>query len=97
MKNMTIPSQKIADFCRLYHIRKLALFGSILRDDFSPVSDVDVLVEFDPEHIPGLEFFRMQDELSAIIKRSVDLHTPKSLSRFFRDQVIAEAELVYEE
>jgi len=58
-----IPRDAIADFCRRHHIRKLALFGSVLRDDFQPASDVDVLVEFDPQHIPGLAFFEMEGEL----------------------------------
>jgi predicted nucleotidyltransferase len=71
------------------------LFGSALRDDFRADSDVDVLVEFDPAHIPGLEFFSMQDELSAMLGRKVDLNTPKFLSPYFRDEVLAEAEVLY--
>lgn len=74
---------------------RLALFGSVLRDSFRPDSDVDVLVEFDPAHIPGLEFFSMQEELSAILGRKVDLNTPKFLSPYFRDEVLAEAEVLY--
>ena len=79
-----IPEDKIADFCRRHHIRKLALFGSILRDDFGPDSDIDVLVEFDPEHIPGLAFFGMEEELSQILGRKVDLNTKEWLSPYFR-------------
>ena len=82
-------------FCRRHHIRRLALFGSVLRDDFSPESDVDVLVEFEPGQVPGLAFFSMEEELSTILGRKVDLNTPGFLSRYFRDQVLAEAENQY--
>lgn len=93
----TIPFSKkqIAAFCRRHHIRRLSLFGSVLRDDFRPDSDVDVLVESESGHTPGFEFISIQDELSAIFGRTVDLHTPASLSRYFRDEVIAEAEDQY--
>lgn len=94
-ENVSIPEDKIADFCRRHHIRRLALFGSVLRDDFGPESDVDVLVEFDPGHVPGLAFFAMEAELSEIIGRKVDLNTPGFLSRYFRDRVLAEAEDQY--
>jgi len=90
-----IPKEKIAEFCRKHHIRKLALFGSVLRKDFRPGSDVDVLVEFEPEHVPGLAFFSMEEELSKILGYRVDLNTPQFLSRYFRDSVIAEAEVQY--
>lgn len=82
-------------FCRRNHIRRLSLFGSVLRADFGPDSDVDVLVEFEPDKVPGLAFFRMQAELSEILGRRVDLNTPGFLSKYFRDQVLEEAELVY--
>ncbi len=95
MSKLNIPSSLLADFCKQYHIRRLSLFGSVLREDFGSESDVDVLVEFDPEHIPGFVFFRIQEELTALLGRKVDLHTPKSLSRYFRDQVQEEAELQY--
>ena len=91
-----IPMDEIADFCRRHYIRRLALFGSVLRDDFGPDSDVDVLVEFDPEHIPGLAFFGMQDELTAILGRQVDLNTPGFISPYFRDKVQAEAVVLYD-
>ena len=91
-----LPRQQLIDFCRRNHIRKLALFGSALRDDFSPNSDLDLLVEFDPDHTPGLAFFAMQDELSALLGRPVDLNTPNFLSPHFRDQVLAQAEVLYE-
>jgi predicted nucleotidyltransferase len=90
-----IPAEQIRDFCRRHHIRKLALFGSVLRDDFLPSSDVDVIVEFEPGHVPGLDFFSMQDELSAILGRTADLNTPGFLSNHFRDRVLADAEVQY--
>lgn len=85
----------IAEFCRRHHVRSFALFGSVLRDDFGPESDIDVLVEFDPGKTPGLGFFGMQDELSEHFGRRVDLNTPGFLSRYFRDQVTAEAVSLY--
>ena len=93
-----IPKDKLAEFCHRHHIVKLSFFGSVLRDDFTPESDVDVLVEFDPAHIPGLmRFVGMELELSEILGRKVDLNTPKSLSRYFRDEVLAEAQVQYVE
>jgi len=86
-----IAEDKIAEFCRRNHIKKLAFFGSILREDFRPESDVDVLVEFDPNHIPGLAFFRMERELSEILGRTVDLNTSGFISDYFREEVLAEA------
>ena len=91
-----VPQEAITDFCRRHHIRRLALFGSVLRDDFTPDSDVDVLVEFEPGHVPGLAFFSLDQELGAILGRTVDLNTPNSLSPYFRDEVLAEAEVVYD-
>jgi predicted nucleotidyltransferase len=96
-QNIRIPQEKIADFCRRNHIRKLAFFGSVLRDDFRQDSDIDVLVEFDPAHIPGFAFFTMEEELSKILGRKVELNTPSFLSRYFRDKVLAEAEVQYVE
>ena len=90
-----IPQERIRDFCRRNHIHRLALFGSVLREDFLPDSDVDVIVEFEPGHVPGLEFFAMQDELSGILGRTVDLNTPGFLSNHFRDRVLADAEVQY--
>ncbi len=90
-----IPRDRVADFCRRNHIRRLALFGSVLRDDFRPDSDVDVLVEFEPGTRLGFAYFDMQDELSTILGRRVDLKTPRELSQYFRDEVLAEAEEVY--
>jgi hypothetical protein len=94
---LKLPKQEIADFCRRHHIRKLAVFGSALREDFRPDSDLDVLVEFEPGHTPGLiGLAGMEIELSALVGgRKVDMNTPLCLSRFFRDEVLAEAEPVY--
>jgi predicted nucleotidyltransferase len=91
-----IPKETLADFCRRNHIRRLAFFGSVLRDDFTPESDVDVLVEFEPGHVPGLAFISMQDELSDLIGRNVDLNTPACLSPYFRKQVLDEREVLYD-
>lgn len=82
-------------FCRSNHIRKLSFFGSVLRDDFGPESDVDVLVEFEPGFTPGLRFFDLQYELSEMLGCEVDLNTPDFLSAYFREKVMAEAEVQY--
>jgi predicted nucleotidyltransferase len=88
---------KIAEFCQHYHIQKLALFGSVLREDFTNQSDVDVLVEFEQGMTPGLAIITMEDELSQIINRTIDLRTPKDLSRYFREDVMKEALVIYEQ
>jgi predicted nucleotidyltransferase len=90
-----VPKEKLAEFCRRYHIRKLAFFGSVLREDFAPTSDVDVLVEFEPGHVPGLGFFAIERELSGLLGRPVDLNTPQFLSRTIRGDALAEAEVQY--
>jgi predicted nucleotidyltransferase len=91
-----IPQAEIEAFCRKHHIRRLALFGSVLRDDFTDESDVDVLVEFEPGHIPGWEFFDMERELSEVLGRKVDLNTEGFLSPYFRDDVIRTAEVYFD-
>ena len=95
MTNIQVPRDRIEDFCRRHHIRKLALFGSVLRSDFGPDSDVDVLVEFEQGFVPGLRFFAMERELSSILNRVVNLNTPEFLSEYFRDRVLEEAEVQY--
>lgn len=90
-----VPQEAIADFCRRHHIRKLALFGSVLSDSFDQDSDVDVLVEFEPGRTPGLAFFAMQEELSQILQRQVDLQTPNFLSPYFRQEVMEMADVCY--
>lgn len=89
--------EEVAQYCRERGIRRLALFGSVLRDDFTAASDVDVLVEYLPGRHPGLMLFRQQDELAARLQRPVDLHTPASLSRHFRDKVLAAPMPIYEQ
>ncbi|HEY3394921.1 MAG TPA: nucleotidyltransferase family protein [Lacipirellulaceae bacterium] len=93
--NVEIAREAIADFCRRHHIRRLSFFGSVLRRDFGPHSDIDVLVEFEPGHTPGLAFFGMQEELGRVLGRHVDLHTPASLSKYFREKVLSEAQVQY--
>ena len=96
MSRIPIDRTKIADFCRRHHIRRLALFGSVLRDDFRPDSDVDVLVEFESGTRVGfLGLGQMEIELSEMLKRRVDLRTSKELSRYFRDDVLRTAEVQY--
>lgn len=92
-----VPSEKIAELCKQYHIRRLALFGSVLREDFRPDSDIDILVEFEPGHTPGFAFIDIQDKLSDLFGRTIDLNTPQDLSRYFRDRVLAEAEVYYDQ
>ena len=86
----------VAEFCRRHHVRRLSLFGSVLTDRFRPESDVDFLIEFEPEETPG--FFalaRMQFELEAVVGKPVDLRTPKDLSHLFREEVLRSAEVQY--
>ena len=95
--NIDVPDDKIAAFCRRYHLRKLAFFGSVLRDDFESGSDVDVLIEFEAGAAVGLiRLAGMELELSRILGgRKVDLNTPNCLSRYFREDVVAEALVQY--
>lgn len=91
-----VPREELAEFCRRNQIRRLSLFGSVLREDFGPDSDVDVLVEFEPEAKVGFfALVRMELELSELLGHKVDLNTPGFLSRYFRDQVLEEAEVQY--
>jgi predicted nucleotidyltransferase len=96
-QKLAIPEEKIEEFCRRNHIRSFAFFGSVLRDDFGPDSDIDVLVEFEQGHVPGLiRLAGMELELSELLGgRKVDLNTPMCLSRDFRHEVLAEAEVQY--
>ncbi len=97
-RHIEVPEDRIAEFCRRHGIRRLALFGSVLRDDFGPDSDVDVLVEFKPGAKRGLlRLAGMEIELSEMLGRKVDLNTAGFLSKYFRDEVIAEAEVQYAE
>lgn len=95
--HIKIDNEKLADFCKKNRIRRLALFGSVLRDDFGPASDVDVLVEFENgAHIGLLGLAGMEIELGELLGRKVDLNTAGFLSKYFRDQVLAEAEVQYD-
>lgn len=95
--NLTIPTEKVAEFCQRNRIRKLSIFGSALRGDFSPDSDIDVLVEFEPDACVGLvRLAGMEIELSEILGRKVDLNTPGFLSKYFRDKVLSEAVVHYD-
>lgn len=98
MKSLAIqvPEDCIREYCRKHRVRRLAFYGSVLRDDFTSESDVDVLVEFEPGHCVGfIAFAGMANELSDIIGRRVDLNTPGGLSPYFRDEVLQEAETLY--
>jgi uncharacterized protein len=92
---MIFTEEQIAEFCQRHHIRRLAVFGSALHRDQRPDSDLDVLVEFETGHTPGFKFFDIEEELSTILGGKVDLNTPGFLSRYFRDEVLAEAEIRY--
>jgi predicted nucleotidyltransferase len=93
-----VDREEIAAFCRKNHIRRLALFGSVLRDDFGPDSDVDVLGEFEVGRVPGLAFIRLEQALSNLLGgRRVDLVTPKFLNGRIRDRVLGDAEVQYAE
>ncbi len=96
-KNIVIAEDKIREFCERHYIRRLAIFGSALRDDFEPESDVDVLVDFMPGHTPGFfKLFEMEEELSGLLGgHKIDMRTPEDLSRYFRDKVVATAQVQY--
>ena len=94
---LPIPHAAIAEFCHRNRIRRLALFGSVLREDFGPTSDVDILVEFEPDARVGLiRFAGLERELGSLIGRTVDLNTAGFLSRHFRDRVMSQSVVEYE-
>lgn len=94
--NKILLSLKLKNFCERNYINKLSLFGSVLTDDFASTSDIDLLVEFATEKTPGLGIVDLQDELSQMLERKVDLRTPAELSRFFRQRVLEEAVVIYD-
>jgi predicted nucleotidyltransferase len=95
---ISLPMERIAAFCKENRIRKLSLFGSVLREDFNPAtSDVDMLVEFEEGVSYGFRFFGIQDDLSDMIGRQVDLNTKEDLSKYFRNEIIATAQPIYKE
>jgi len=93
--NVEVPRSKLAAFCRRHHIKRLSFFGSVLRDDFRTDSDIDVLVEFETGHTPGWDIVSIEDELSSMLSRKVDMHTRNDLSRYIRDRVVREAKVQY--
>lgn len=96
IKNLIIPKDQIADFCRRNHIRKLSLFGSVLREDFRPDSDVDVLVVFEPGQVLGWDIIDLEEELSRILGgRKIDLIKEKYLNHLLRDRILSQAEVQY--
>lgn len=96
ISQVALNRSQIEAFCRKYRVKKLSLFGSVLREDFSPDSDVDVLIEFESGARAGLlRLAAMELELSAMIKRKADLRTPAELSRYFRDEVVTQAQVQY--
>ena len=94
---IAIEREKIAAFCQERGIRKLSLFGSVLRHDFTPTSDIDVLVEYWPHRFPGCDLFLHAYELSQLVGKAVDLNLPTMLSPYFRDEVLREAVTIYEQ
>ena len=92
-----INPRQIEFFCQKHHIRSLAFFGSVVREDFKPMSDIDVLVEFEPEHIPGFDFFLIEVELSRLLGHKVDLQTVNFLSTEIRESALSEAIIAYEQ
>ena len=97
--NKKVPMKKIKEYCLRHHITKLSLFGSALRNELTPKSDIDILVEFDHNNVPGFfDLFNMEKELSALLNnRKIDLRTPKDLSKYIRNEVLKEAEVLYNE
>lgn len=92
----TPDRERLQELCQRYGVRRLLLFGSFAREEASEESDLDLLVEFLPGRTPGLGFVRLQEELSRLFAKRVDLHTPRSLSRYFREEVLREARPLYE-
>jgi uncharacterized protein len=94
---LRLPSQLIETFCLSHHIRSMAIFGSFARNDFHPDSDIDILVDFEPGHVPGFDFFLLEAELSRLLGRNVDLQTTSFLSPAIRQSALSEAVTVYEQ
>ncbi len=96
LTNLHLDQASVTEFCRRHLLLRLAFFGSVLRDDFAENSDVDVLVEYSPEHVPGfIALAGMEEELSAILGRKADIRSAGDLSRHFRDEVVREALVQY--
>jgi predicted nucleotidyltransferase len=97
LATINIFPRSIETFCRKHHIRSLAIFGSVVRGDFGPDSNIDILVDFEPGHIPGFDFFLLEEELSSLLGRKVDLQTANFLSPEIRPSALSEAVTVYEQ
>jgi hypothetical protein len=96
--NIDFSREALVDLCRRHHIRRLSLFGSVLREEFGPDSDIDVLVEFDPSHVVGFRIFRVEEELSRLFGgHRVDLVNPKYLNRHVKDRILSSAQVQYNE
>lgn len=95
MRDLEVDNGKLESLCREYHVKRLAVFGSVLKGADTPGSDLDLLVEFEPGKTPGFAYFHLQDKLSYLFGQTVDLNTPAFLSRYFRDEVVRTARNVY--
>ena len=95
MRNLEVNREKLESVCRHYNVKRLAVFGSVLKGEDKPGSDLDLLVEFEAGKTPGLAYFHLEDELSNLFGQAVDLNTPAFLSRYFRDDVVRTAQNVY--
>ena len=96
IQSLDIPIAEIERICKKHYIKKLSLFGSVLHGDARPDSDLDILVEFFPGHVPGFAFVDLQEQLSSVLERQVDLRTPNELSKYFREEVMNEAQTLYD-
>jgi uncharacterized protein len=94
-KRMLLPHKEIEAFCRRNHVKRLSVFGSTIHGDARPDSDIDILVEFEEGHTPGFAFFDLEEELSRMLGKKVDLNTRGFLSRYFRDDVVRESQVEY--
>ncbi|HET6400902.1 MAG TPA: nucleotidyltransferase family protein [Candidatus Kapabacteria bacterium] len=95
MRDLTFNPRELENLCNEYHVRRLAVFGSVLAGHEHPESDLDLLVEFDPANGPGWDMFKLEDRLSKLFHRTVDLNTPGFISRYFRDEVMRSAQNLY--
>jgi uncharacterized protein len=95
MRNLEVDNISLELLCRKYHVKRLAVFGSVLKGQDKPGSDLDLLVEFEAGKTPGFAYFHLQDALSNLFGKTVDLNTPAFLSRYFRDEIVRTAHNVY--
>ena len=95
MRNLDVNREKLEALCRQYRVQRLAVFGSVLRGEDTPGSDIDLLVEFEGQRTPGWGMFRLEEELSYLFGQSVDLNTPGFISRYIRDQIVNSAQTIY--